>query len=266
MHPPRSYSPSLLGVYQRCPRRYYHQYVVRVPRRTHDSQVVGINLHGALEVFYRQGGFRTGSPATAIAQLESAWADTDFSSPEASAAARRDAVTMLAAYLDAEAAAPPGETLMVEQRLKATVEGIPLRGIVDRVDRQANGELVLVDYKSGHSDAQGLPPGTLLQLAVYRQLIARSALGQPPDRVVLASLRGGNRDIMLSAQAWDEALQQALDLARQLAADDDFVARPAASCVFCDYQHRCVPWLQTTAAELPGAEGPVVTAEAPSQS
>ena len=67
--------------------------------------------------------------------------------------------------------------------------GVELKGMIDRVDRAADGSLVVTDHKSGASDAfKRMSPddptagGTLFQLPAY-SAAARSAFGEPATPV-----------------------------------------------------------------------------------
>ena len=70
-------------------------------------------------------------------------------------------------------------------------ESIRMHGVIDRVDRNENGELRVIDYKTGssHLDKSDLENGYRLQLPIYA-LAARDALhlGEPVDGIYWAIL------------------------------------------------------------------------------
>jgi ATP-dependent helicase/nuclease subunit B len=73
--------------------------------------------------------------------------------------------------------------------LELETETIRVHGVIDRVDRNANGELRVIDYKTGssHLDKSDLENGYSLQLPIYA-MAARDALhlGDPVDGIYWA--------------------------------------------------------------------------------
>jgi len=110
----------------------------------------------------------------------------------------------------ADAEWPAVELLLSDNRR------LRFRGAADRVDADAGGDLLVVDYKTGRSFAVGhdgdpTAAGTKLQLPVYA-LAARAAFGNHASRVVAAywfiSTRG---DFRWAEVALDEHTQERLD-------------------------------------------------------
>lgn len=235
-----AYSPSRLAVYQRCARRYYWQYVIRVPRKRTGEQSVGISLHGALEAVQQAGGLAATGVAGALALLQDRWEGEGFASAEEEAQARQAAQRMLKAYLEGMGEGE-GVPVMLEQKLKGSFDQVPLIGIVDRVDRRADGTLELIDYKSGRSAASGADPEVAQQLAIYRHLIAE-ATGAPPARVTVHHLDAGAIPLALAPGEWDAHLARAAATARAIEADDDFAPKVGPACKRCDYAGRCLPY------------------------
>ena len=78
----RAYSPSRLQVYQTCARKYYYQYVIKVPTRQQAAQSVGISVHGALEEVQAAGGLAATGMDGALAMLLARWESEGFATPE----------------------------------------------------------------------------------------------------------------------------------------------------------------------------------------
>lgn len=235
-----AYSPSRLAVYQRCPRRYYWQYVIRVPRKRTGEQSVGISLHGALEAVQQAGGLAATGVQGALALLQDRWEGKGFATPEEEAQARKAAQRMLQAYLESMGEGD-GVPVMIEQKLKGSFDAVPLIGIVDRVDRRSDGTLELIDYKSGRGAASGQDPETVQQLAIYRHLVTE-ATGTAPGRVTVHHLDAGAIPLALAPSEWDAQLARAVGTARAIEADDDFVPQVGPACRRCDYTSRCLAY------------------------
>jgi putative RecB family exonuclease len=245
---PIVHSASRVAAYQRCPRRYYWRYVVKVPRRRTAAQALGINVHAALEAFERAGGVRQGGELALRAALAATWNSEGFASGEEEARCRQEAELRLVRHLEVRQVQPDvGEPVMLEQRLEGSLGRFRVVGVVDRLDRLPDGGLRLIDYKTGLEDADAVSPTTVQQLAIYRSLVAQ-ATSQAPAEVMV--VRPGDADVtvLLSDLEWDSTLAFAQASMADLEADQDFDARVEPSCRRCDFAGRCVPWQRAIAS------------------
>lgn len=234
-----AYSPSRLNVFQTCARRYYYQYVIKVPtRRVTAEQSVGISLHGALEAVQEAGGLEAIGLEGALALLNERWEKEGFATPEQEAEARQRAEAQLVEYL-ARFGPGPGETVLTEEKLEARYDDVPLLGIVDRVDRLPDGTLELIDYKSGRV---AVTPATRQQLAIYRYLVAQK-LGQVPAHVSVHHLATNQRVAVEMPEAeWQALLDVAVKDARAIEAEEDFDPKLGRHCDRCDFRGRCLTY------------------------
>jgi hypothetical protein len=176
-------------------------------------------------------------------------AGTDADTPaSADAAGERRADTGLVADHD-----PVG----VERTVAMCTERLAVSGRVDRIDDR-DGELVIVDYKTGRSvpgvdDARGS-----LALALYA-LAARRTLRRACRRVELHHLPTGTvaafehtdeslaRHIARAEASADDIVAATDTLAGGAAADDVFPPAPGPSCSWCDFRRNCPEGLAVSA-------------------
>jgi CRISPR/Cas system-associated exonuclease Cas4 (RecB family) len=233
----RAYSPSRLQVYQTCARKYYYQYVIKVPTRRFAEQSVGISLHGALEEVQAAGGVAATGMDGALAMLLARWEGEGFADAAEEAEARRRAEGLLKEYL-ARFGDGPGRPVMIEQKLEGTFLGVPFLGIVDRVDELPDGTLELIDYKSGRTREVTAP--VRQQLAIYRHLI-KEKLGAYPAAVSVHHLASSERvAVALPPDEWDATLAGAADSARAIEHDQDYTPQVGSWCRRCDFASRCL--------------------------
>ena len=76
----------------------------------------------------------------------------------------------------------------VELTLEADVGGLRLRGIIDRLDLTPEGELVVVDYKTGRVPSQNQEQQRLAGVQFYA-LLCEQVLGRRPASVRLLYLK-----------------------------------------------------------------------------
>jgi putative RecB family exonuclease len=122
------------------------------------------------------------------------------------------------------------------------IDGLRLRGIIDRLDLSAEGELVVVDYKTGRAPSARYERSKLAGVHLYA-LLCEQALGRVPVEVRLLHLREplsitavpspqtlrGQR--MRTAAVW-----RAIERSCQRG---DFAPRPSALCDYCSYHAWC---------------------------
>lgn len=167
--PVESLSPTAIGSFIVCPRRFFYSNVLHLPARDDDATKYGLMLHRILARFHEiETDFTHVSDAEAdatrytrilgelTAQETGAAASTNGLGPLASFE-RGDLERRLGQYARAlayEAQADPFSVLACELPLRFSFAGITVNGKADRVDRLAGGGLVIRDYKSGRMGAR----------------------------------------------------------------------------------------------------------------
>lgn len=237
--PTLTYSPSKLTSYATCPRQYHFKYVRKLPGRLHANQSFGSSLHRALQAIYQAGGPSGRSPDQLAETLSASWSALGYQSPEHARSELARGQELLARYQERwsdETSIP----VLLEKRMSAPYREVVFLGIVDRVDRDSDGALHVIDYKSGRAPESGrIPEHTARQLALYHHLV-RAKLGEAPGRHSVHYLAS---DVRLSIETDETALSALLDEAHGLAcAIREAVAfepTPGSHCLHCDFQARC---------------------------
>jgi RecB family exonuclease len=159
---------------------------------------------------------------------------------------------------------PDREPVGVERTLGARTERLALSGRVDRLDDR-DGELVVVDYKTGRrppttDDARGS-----LALAIYAVTAART-LRKPCRKVELHHVPSGE---VVAWEHTDASLQRHLGRGEAIADEivaassstvgaepDAYPARPGAQCGWCSLRAHCVEGQRAGPAHEPWAALP----------
>jgi putative RecB family exonuclease len=247
-------TPSRLQTWLDCPRRYRMTYVERpvVPRgQAWARTTIGAAVHVALARWWAQPRDRR-TPAGARTLLELAWPQhgtvpDGFADAAQSARWRQRAADMVERY--AATLDPDDEPLGVERTVHTRTDGLVLSGRVDRIDLR-DGELVVVDYKTGQRPPTDDDAGRSLALGLYALAAAR-ALRRRCRRVELHHLPTGrvaaydHTDATLDAhlQRAEAAAVEAADATDALAGGGDadvlFPPRTSAGCAWCDHLRAC---------------------------
>ncbi|MCK9924033.1 PD-(D/E)XK nuclease family protein [Frankia sp. AgPm24] len=242
-------TPSRLAAFEDCPRRYRMIYLDRPrpprgPAWAHTS--FGVSLHNALRRWWEEP-FEQRTPVRAAQLVRLLWVADGFRDGEQSVAWRERAAEMAAGYVTG--LDPAAEPRGVERSVAARTEGLAFSGRVDRLDDR-NGELVIVDYKTGRRPSTEADARSSPALALYAMAAGRM-LRRPCRRVELHHVPSGRVAV---AEHTEESITRHVHRAESGAADAvaatealrsggdaerAFPPRTSGLCSWCDFRARC---------------------------
>lgn len=245
-------SPSRAGDFKTCPRLFKFRALERIPEPPTTYQARGTTAHLALQyLFDLPGGERT--PEALFDLFRRAWVevrDEEFPDLFPTVDEERtwgiESLELLANYFAVE---DPKTVDPVERELDMTenLGAITIRGILDRLDENEDGDLVITDYKSGKAPPERYALPAFFALKIYALLIRRRT-GRTPVELRLLYLNGPTlyrvpvNDAQLDAMHRQlEALWSTID---QAIARDHFPPRVSRLCDYCSFQDRCPAWVE----------------------
>ena len=177
---PTSLSPSRVESFLSCPLAFRFASIERLPDPATPATTKGSLVHRALELlFLRPAPER--NPAALDACVGAAIAEytvhPDFTSLGLDDEAQReffaDCRQLAANYMTLE---DPRHVhaIGLELRLEAPVGELTLRGIIDRLELDSDGGLVVTDYKTGRAPVERYEQGRLGGVQVYSLLCERN--------------------------------------------------------------------------------------------
>ncbi|MGX7679215.1 RecB family exonuclease [Jatrophihabitans sp. DSM 45814] len=245
-------TPSKLATYD-CPRRYRMTYIDRPsppkgPPWAHNT--MGAAVHVALARWWQLSP-TSRSPEAGAHLVRQHWQTDGFASADQAQAWRDQAAAWVSEYLSDEHARRPEavEPRGVERTVAARTSILAISGRVDRIDER-DGELVIVDYKTGRSRLDADDARGSLALALYA-VAAERTLHQRCRTVELHNIRTGH---VAAFEHTEESLQQHIGRAEQTATDivaardtvaggadpvEVFEPNPGPSCSWCDFRRNC---------------------------
>lgn len=239
--PSTAFSFSELETYLDCPQRYLLRHVVGLPSAPHHALTYGSAMHQAVAAFHlahRRGKSMSESELQTV--FAAAWSPEGFLSREHEEARFAAGAEALRRFRLA-ALASPDEVVAVERPFELRLDGIRVRGRMDRVDQTSAGAVV-IDYKTSHVSDQPKADEKArnsLQLQVYA-MAHEADTGRPPAEVRLHFLDTG---IVGTAKPDATKLEKArakLHVAARGIRDGEFAARPSAiTCGYCPYRQIC---------------------------
>jgi putative RecB family exonuclease len=245
---PSSLSPSRVEAFTTCPMAFRFSSIERLPEPPSPHTTKGSLVHRALELlFTRPAPERTARAAHAA--LDAAWAEY-LHDPElillgldgpALDEFLGDAHSLVDAYLAMEDPAAVRD-IGLELRLEAQLGGLTLRGIIDRLELDPAGELVVTDYKTGRAPNQAYEQQRLTGVNAYSLLVSK-VLGRVPAKVRLMYLRSGeviestpSTQSVQYASTRTTAVWKAVE---QACITGEFRPRPGPLCAGCAFQRWC---------------------------
>lgn len=247
-------SPSRAGDFKHCPQLFKFRAIDRIPEPTTVYQARGTTAHLALQrLFDLPADERT--PEILFDLFREAWSEVRldefdglFDSVDEERAWGLESLELLANYFTVED--PTSfEPLERELDMLEDLDGMTIRGILDRMEETPDGRLVITDYKSGKAPPERFALPAFFALKIYALLIRRRT-GRTPDCIQLIYLNGptvyriDTNEAQLDAMERQlRALWTAIDRAIE---DDHFPTRVGRLCDWCSFQSICPAFVGDT--------------------
>ena len=246
---PSTLSPSKITAFTTCPLAFRFSVVEHLPEPPSPAALKGTLVHRALELLFTEHDRGARSRQAAQRALDAAWTELAGSveleglelDQAGTAAFIADAGVLVDRYFELE---NPDAVRVVGLELKLSTElnGVTVRGIIDRLDELEDGSLAVVDYKTGRAPRLEHSRSRLSGVQMYA-LMCEAEMGRRPAVVRLLYLRDR---VVISAAPTDQAMrgtrQRALGVwsaIERACAKDDFRPNPSSLCRYCAFQAYC---------------------------
>lgn len=247
--PPSTLTPSKIAAFTSCPLAFRFAVIDRLPEIPSLPAVRGTLVHRALQGMftYLEQGERTREAAQhhlRLAFSELAEGD-EFQAlaldEDGKSSLLSEATVLLDRYFEIEdpnTVRPVG----LELDLTVTLDGLTLRGIIDRLDVLPDGRFAVVDYKTGRAPRIEQSKSRLSGVHLYA-LLCEEVLGQRPAAVRLLYLRDR---VVVSAEPSDTSMRGVRQRAggvwraiERACEHGDFRPSPSPLCGWCSFRQLC---------------------------
>ena len=245
---PTSLSPSRVSSFTTCPMQFRFSSIEKLPEAPGVATTRGTIVHRALELlFVRPASDRT--PEALDHDLSTALDEysehPDYAGlrldDDAAAAFDRDCRDLIGRYFAMEDPTSVRE-IGLELRMEAQVGSLTLRGIIDRLELDDDGELVVTDYKTGRAPSGNWEQKSLAGVHFY-SFLCEAVFGRRPSKIRLMYLKSGEtietvpseqsvRFITTRTTAVWSAVERACTTG-------DFRPRRSKLCDYCSFQRWC---------------------------
>ena len=245
---PMSLSPSRVSSFTSCPMQFRFSSIEKLPERPGVATTKGTIVHRALELlFVRPSVARTPEALTAdlATALEEYRTHPDYLGlqleGDAVAMFDRDCHALIENYFAMEDPTTVRE-IGLELWMEAPVGDLTLRGIIDRLELDADGELVVTDYKTGRAPSGNYEQKSLAGVHFY-SFLCEAVFGRRPAKIRLMYLASGETiETVPSAQSVKfittrtAAVWSAVERA---CTTGDFRPRQSRLCDWCSFRQWC---------------------------
>ncbi|HYM78660.1 MAG TPA: ATP-dependent DNA helicase [Candidatus Dormibacteraeota bacterium] len=231
-------SASAVDTYERCPLQFKLARDWRLAVQPAAAMQYGASMHRVLRTYF--DSVRLGRPRTEQQLID------DFRNDLAGAGLQdayqyelyeKQGIAQLKDFFaKAQSSAPP-EVLHTEEWFEIKLGETRLTGRIDRMDRAADGSVIVVDYKTGKARDQEDADGSL-QLSIYA-LAAREKWGYDVHSLVFHNLEG---NVPVSTSRTDSELRIAgerVAAAAEKIAAGNFKPKVDFHCSFCSFRALC---------------------------
>jgi len=248
---PLPMSASALEAIMVCPARWFLEREAGGVARAHQSANLGQLLH-ALAERVASGEIEAGPDDVDLlmTHVDAVWDRLEFRTPWSKDRERERVRAALTRFLRWHHA-NPRELVATEASFSALVdlddEQVRLEGQVDRLERDRDGALVVVDLKSGRTKPSGPQVQQHVQLGVYQYALEAAGEGRPGGaELVQLGLVGDDPEATVQAQEPHDddhpvrqVLRAEIGKAARLLRDETFPARAGDHCRDCAFVSIC---------------------------
>lgn len=236
-------SASRVKTYQQCPRKYYYNYIEKLPRKEWPHFDLGTLVHGALEHFH-EGFKKDGAEDLNLKRImkTSFKAQRDEMEKEKPLSNKvlLEARDLLLEYLSKmETDGIGSEIISLEQDFKIELaENVSVQGFVDRLDLDEDGVYHIKDYKTNKSLRYMEP----FQLRVY----GIHLLNEYPDvdffRASYIMMRFGGEHVSYDLNKADveKCKTELVRYAERITEEGKWIPKHSRLCDWCDFKDTCL--------------------------
>ena len=244
----KNLSPSRASQFKTCPKQFKYANVDKILEPTNEVQAKGTTVHQALEDLYDLPSEERDLD-TLHNLFREAWTKVRnndehhnlFDTVEEEREWGLDGLKLLNNYMTIEDPKQI-EPLERERWVRGSIDDLNLRGILDRMDRNSKGELVIIDYKSGKAPLAKYKEPRFFALKLYALLI-KEELGEMPAELKLIYLKNSTiHSIKIDETSLQKVKDEVLEIWNNIKIafeKNEFKATPNTLCDWCYYKPIC---------------------------
>jgi DNA helicase-2/ATP-dependent DNA helicase PcrA len=241
----KNFSFSQINVYQTCPLQYRYQYILNLPTAPQASASFGNTIHATLCQFYQEFKKNKEVDKSILLSLyEKNWIPVGYLSSTQEKKIKKEGEKILTDYLK-KFHHKNLKIISLERPFKIKLkENIIITGKIDRVDIDKEGNIEIIDYKTGAMpDEKKLKND--LQLSIYAlAVLSDPTLKTKLDKIILSYLylqQSQKISFKKSLAEIEKTKESILDTVNQIN-QQKFLPKVGPWCDFCPFKIICEAW------------------------
>lgn len=241
--PDITFSVSKIKEYMDCPLRFKYNHILNIPTPSKTYFQIGTGVHSVYEQLSKLN--MQGKPIDlnlAYKMLDDSWDCTAFLSDTQEQQEHGKMKKMLEFWLNLEKTCK-NETIEVEERFDLTLDGAQFGGFIDRLDKNSDGEYIVIDYKTGTTTTSKKKLKEDVQIALYC-LAVKEKYGKLPTQAGHLYVNPDVEELRL-VDISEKDVEAVTERIKKAVADimkEEFEVKEEPNCYFCDYKGICEWW------------------------
>lgn len=235
---PEKLSYSQVEKFKICPLQYKYAYILNIPTSPNHALTFGDTIHKTLRDFHFSKMFNNKfSLEDLLNAYEKNWDPAGYLSEEHRKLRFESGKKLLEEYYNKHANENV-KHLSLEKKVDFIFAGSKFTGKIDRIDELPNGDIEIIDYKTGSVKDQKAVDNDD-QVSIYAAAVKKT-LGLNPNLLSLYFLENGGHKI--STTRTEDQLKKTEEEVSEIVKEmkkAKFEATPGVHCTYCDYKNIC---------------------------
>jgi len=234
---PPKISYSQIDNYLACPLRYKFSYILNVPTPPNHALNFGNTVHNVLKIFHTKKMFGKETSLEDLMDIyEKEWVPLGYDDEEHRKKQFESGKKILERCYQTNKDIDV-QHIGIEKEFILDIDGIKLKGKIDRIDKLPDGSVEIIDYKTGNSKTQKEVDNDV-QMTIYK-MAAEEALNIEPTFLSFYYLEAGEKLSTNRTQKQIEAQKKIIKEVVKDIKEKNFKPNSGQSCRFCPYRGLC---------------------------
>jgi len=240
-----NFSYSQISVYQTCPLQYRYQYILRLPTPPEANASFGNTIHLTLYQFYKEFLLNPQLDKDYLLFLyQKNWIPIGFTSSLQEKRMKKQGEKMLNQFFE-HFHHKNLKVLSLEKPFKIKIDQtVFISGKIDRIDQLENGEIEIIDYKTGSLPEEKKLKNDL-QLSIYALAVTTDPSFKTNLEKITVSYLFLQEQKKLSFKKTKEEIEKTIQTIKETAAQinqSKFLPKVGPWCDFCPFRIICEAW------------------------
>jgi len=233
-----SLSATAVEIYEKCPLQFKLERDWRVPGQVAAAMQYGNVMHTVLKDYFDAVlAKRQHTREESLDVFHAKIAEMHFDDPLQRDLYVKQGERQLTEFIAKHEAAPLPQVLSTERSFELRINGVLVRGRVDRLDVVSGKRVEIIDYKTGTARDEAEARRSL-QLSIYA-IAARDIWDLEPERLAIYNLEDNSKVASTRTDGQLVAARQRVSEAANGIANGHFDPKPGFHCRFCAYRNLC---------------------------